>query len=189
METRHRMICAALCASVGGLWSCTGTADGTEAADARPTPDAPLADRETPSSDAAISDASVPDAAPPEAIVDGPLRGLPAADGPTVQMIRDLPPGEFLNLGRPEPDPEWGVAPGRAYSNEMVAAPELHGAFIYGEGVHGATTERMGREFYNDDLFFYDIAQHRWVCVHPGTDMERVLRTVDERGFEVTSDG
>jgi hypothetical protein len=42
---------------------------------------------------------------------------------------------------------------------------------------------------YRDDLFFYDINAHRWICVYPGTDPKRFTMTLDADGFEVTADG
>ena len=29
---------------------------------------------------------------------------------------------------------------------------------------------RNGKRFYNDDLFFYDVNAHRWICIHPGEE-------------------
>jgi hypothetical protein len=40
-----------------------------------------------------------------------------------------------------------------------------------------------------DDLWFYDVAAHRWVCVYPGADVHHLALKLDANGFEVTKDG
>jgi len=107
----------------------------------------------------------------------------------TVAKIKALGDGQWLDLGRPAADPKWGRAPGRSYTPKMAYAPDLGGAFLAGEGVHGASGQRGGGRYNNDDLFFYDIHQHRWVCLYPGTDMDKLNWRIDERGWEVTPDG
>jgi hypothetical protein len=71
----------------------------------------------------------------------------------------------------------------------MAYAPDLHGAFLWGQGVHGAYTIRDGKKCYNDDLYFYDFAAHRWICIYPGTNVEELTRKLDGNGWEVTEDG
>jgi hypothetical protein len=93
---------------------------------------------------------------------------------------------EWLDLGRPAADPWFGRAEGRAYTNKMAGAPDLGGAFLYGSGGMGGL-KPDGR--YRDDLFFYDVNAHRWICVYPGTDPQRFTMTLDADGFEVTADG
>jgi hypothetical protein len=68
----------------------------------------------------------------------------------------------------------------------MPLAPELGGAFLYGEGVHGYAKPDG---HYMDDLWFYDINAHRWVCCYPGADTKTLQLTVDHDGFETTREG
>ncbi len=102
----------------------------------------------------------------------GPLADRPSAPGPHLAKIEALSSNQWVNLGKPKPDPKYGPAQGRAWSRKMAYAPDLRGAFIYGEGVHGGASTRGGKRFYNDDLFFYDINAHAWVCCHPGTPLD-----------------
>jgi hypothetical protein len=123
----------------------------------------------------------------------GPLAALPSKPGPHVEKIKALGDGGWLNLGRPAPDPKWGLAPGRSYTCKMAAAPDLGGAFLYGEGVHGGSRQQNGQEYYNDDLFFYDLNAHAWVCCYPGTQTKglalkfdpQLKCEVDEKGEPV----
>lgn len=101
-----------------------------------------------------------------------PLADHPSEPGPHIERIRILGDNAWLNLGKPKPDPTYGPAQGRTWSRKMAFAPDLRGAFLYGEGVHGASTRRGGQRYYNDDLFFYDINAHAWVCSHPGTPLD-----------------
>src|SRR5262245_51516002 len=86
----------------------------------------------------------------------GPLATLPSPPGPHVARIKAMKSGEWLMLGTPQPDPQWGAAPGRAYTNKMAYAPDLVGGFLFGEGVHGKHGEGTREGHYNDDVFFYD---------------------------------
>jgi hypothetical protein len=119
----------------------------------------------------------------------GPLSSLPSAAGPHVARIEAMQDGEWIVLGAPAPDPTWGPAPGRAYTNKMAYAPDLMGAFLQGEGVHGehGTGPREGR--FNDDVFFYDLMAHRYICVYPGTRTEDFQVKLDGDGFLVDGDG
>jgi hypothetical protein len=65
-------------------------------------------------------------------------------------------------------------------------APELRGAFLFGEGVHGYT-KPDGR--YMDDLCFYEINGRRWVCCYHGADGKALELTIDKDGFEAAKDG
>lgn len=118
-----------------------------------------------------------------------PLAGLPSSPGPHVAKIKALENDQWLALGTPEPDPKWGPAPGRAYTNKMAYAPDLVGAFLQGEGVHGAhgSGPREGR--YNDDVFFYDLMAHRYICLYPGTKTDSFQVKLDEEGFVAAEDG
>jgi hypothetical protein len=119
----------------------------------------------------------------------GPLAKLPSKPGAHIAKIKAMADNSWLNLGRPKSDPKWGDGIGRAWSSKMVYAPDLRGAFINGEGRHGATSKRNGKTHYNDDLFFYDIHQHRWICVYPGMAIGKYDLTVNQDGFEVDKDG
>jgi len=114
-----------------------------------------------------------------------PLAKLPSAPGAHVSRIKALGNNKWLKLGKPQPDPKYGLAPGRAYTNKMAPAPELGGAFLMGEGVHGGAMMRGGRLHYNDDVWFYDARAHRWICVYPGTDVRNFECKMDKNGFEV----
>ena len=65
----------------------------------------------------------------------------------------------------------------------MPLAPELRGAFLFGEGVHGYA-KPDGR--YMDDLWFYDVNAHRWVCCYPGADTKTLDLVINKDGFEAT---
>jgi len=118
----------------------------------------------------------------------GPLAGgLPSkATGAHIERIKALGDNAWLNLGKPAPDPKWGTARGRSYTNKMAFAPDLRCAFLYGEGVHGYV-KPDGR--YMDDFWAYDINAHRWVCLYPGTNTKTVTMKLDENNFEVTEGG
>jgi hypothetical protein len=118
---------------------------------------------------------AIPDVAPipdqPRLPPSSPLAGRPSKPGPHVKKIEALGDNAWLDLGKPAPDATYGAARGRTWSRKMAFAPDLRGAFLYGEGVHGGSSERGGAAYYNDDLFFYDINAHAWVCCHPGTPL------------------
>jgi hypothetical protein len=120
------------------------------------------------------------------AAVKGPLAGLPSKPGPTIARIAALADNTWLELGSPAPDPKWGKAAGRSWTARMPLAPELHGAFLFGEGVHGYT-KPSGR--YMDDLWFYDVPGHRWICCYPGADTKTLALTLNADGFEADKDG
>lgn len=119
----------------------------------------------------------------------GPLMGLPSEEGPHLTDIRAMKGNSWLDLGSPLPDPAWGIGIGRAWSSKMVYASDFRGAFINGEGVHGATSQRNGKRHYNDDLFLYDINQHRWVCVYPGFELGTYQGKINQDGFEINGQG
>ena len=116
----------------------------------------------------------------------GPLAQLPSKPGPHIEKIISLPDNSWLNLGAPAPDPTWGKARGRSWSCKMPLAPELRGAFLFREGVHGYS-KPDGR--YMDDLWFYDLNGHRWVCCYPGADGKTLDLKLNDSGFESTKDG
>ncbi len=132
--------------------------------------------------------ASVPATTQREAT--GPLADRPSPPGPHIEKIKALGDNAWLDLGKPAPDPTFGPAQGRSWSRKMAFAPDLRGAFLYGEGVHGGASERGGKRHYNDDLFFYDVNAHAWVCCHPGTPLADPKLSYDEKlGVERDRDG
>jgi hypothetical protein len=124
-----------------------------------------------------------------EPIRKGPLKNLPSKSGPHIEKIKAMKDNSWLELGVVPPDPVWGEAIGRAWCGRMPFAPDLHGAFLYGEGRHGATTIRKGKKYYNDDLFFYDVNANKWICVYPGMEVGTYNLTINEDGFEVNAKG
>jgi hypothetical protein len=120
------------------------------------------------------------------AVTQGPLKGLPSKPGPHVEKIKALKDNSWLELGAPEKDPKWGRARGRSWCAAMPFAPELHGAFLYGEGVHGYAKPDG---HYMDDLWFYDVNGHRWVCCYPGADTKTLDLQINKDGFEAAKDG
>src|SRR5262245_56878194 len=119
-------------------------------------------------------------------ITQGPLKGLPSPAGPHMAQIEALADGAWLELGTPAADPKWGRARGRSWTSEMPLAPELRGAFLYGEGRHGYAKPDG---HYMDDLWFYDLNAHRWICCYPGADLKRLTLTIDANGFEIDASG
>lgn len=123
----------------------------------------------------------------------GPLAAMPSKPGPHIEKIRALGDNQWLALGSPAADPKWGKARGRSWSSNMPSAPDLRGAFVFAEGVHGYVKPDG---HYMNDLWFYDINAHRWVCLYPGIDTRTIVRrikdrelTVDDRGLLVDRDG
>jgi hypothetical protein len=116
----------------------------------------------------------------------GLLAGLPATAGPHVEKIKALGDNEWLDLGSPAADPTWGKARGRSWGANMPAAPNLRGAFVFGEGVHGYV-KPDGR--YMNDLWFYDINAHRWVCLYPGIDVKAVAGQIRDKELNVDDNG
>src|SRR3954467_13906543 len=131
--------------------------------------------------------------AEPEKKPRGPLADFPSKPGPHVEKIKALGDNEWLKLGAPAADPKWGKARGSAWgAKALILAPDRRGAFLYGEGVH-AYVKPDGHVM--DDLWFYDINRHAWLCLHPGTDTKTFTQRVkdgqlliDESG-QLTDDG
>ena len=116
----------------------------------------------------------------------GPLAGLPSRPGPHVERIKALGDDEWLDLGAPAADPTWGRARGRSWGSNMPFAPDVRGAFVFGEGVH-AYVKPDGR--YMNDLWFYDANAHRWVCLYPGIEVKTVARRIKDGELTLNADG
>lgn len=123
---------------------------------------------------------------PSNASAQGPLAGLPSKAGSHIDRIKALGDRSWLELGPPAADPKWGRARGRSWTSEMPLAPELRGAFLYGEGVHGYSKPDG---HYMDDLWFYDINAHRWICCHPGAPTKTLQLKLNAHGFETLPNG
>jgi hypothetical protein len=109
----------------------------------------------------------------------GPLAKLPTQPGAHIEKIRALGDNEWLNLGAPAADPKWGKARGSAWgAKALILAPEKRGAFLYGEGVH-AYVKPDGHIM--DDLWFYDINSHAWMCLYPGMNTNSFTQRVKEK--------
>jgi hypothetical protein len=122
-----------------------------------------------------------------------PLAALPSPAGPHIEKIKALDDNEWLELGSPAADDKWGKARGRSWSSNMPAAANLRGAFVFAEGVH-AYVKPDGH--YMNDLWFYDIHAHRWICLYPGIEVKSIAEqirtralTVDDRGLLVDNTG
>lgn len=127
----------------------------------------------------------------PEAAVQGeqpqgPLADLPSSPGDHLEKIAVLRDDEWLKLGSPEADPEWGKARGRSWSCNQPVAANLGGMFVFGEGVH-AYTKPNGH--YMNDLWFYDINAHRWICLYPGIDTRTITGRIRDGDLTVDDDG
>ena len=129
---------------------------------------------------------SVALAADPQKITHGPLAGVPSQPGEHIDRIKAMAANTWHELGMPAADPKWGRAGGRSWTSEMPLALELRGAFLYGEGVHGYTKPDG---HYMDDLWFYDINAHRWICCYPGANTKSLKLTINADGFEADADG
>lgn len=116
----------------------------------------------------------------------GPLAALPSQPGPHIEKIKALGDNEWLKLGTPTPDPKWGKARGRSWSSNMPFAPELRGGFVFGEGVH-AYVKPDGH--YMNDLWFYDVNAHRWVCLYPGIEVKTFAQQIKDKEWTLNADG
>jgi hypothetical protein len=117
---------------------------------------------------------------------EAPLANLPSAPGDHVAKIEALADNAWLNLGAPAADPKWGGARGRSWSSNMSAAPELRGGFVFGEGVHGYTKPDG---HYMNDLWFYDIQGHRWICLYPGIEVMTIAEKMKSKELKVDKHG
>ncbi|MEX1098094.1 MAG: hypothetical protein WED34_18775 [Planctomycetales bacterium] len=122
----------------------------------------------------------------PRSTAKGPLAELPSPPGPHMAKIKALGSNEWVALGAPAADPKWGAARGRSWSSTQPVASNLGGMFIFAEGVH-AFVKPDGH--YMNDLFFYDINAHRWICVYPGIDTRAITRRIRDKELTVNGDG
>lgn len=117
----------------------------------------------------------------------GPLAALPGKPGAHLEKIKALGDNQWLNLGAPAPDPRWGKARGSSWgAKAMILAPEKRGAFLFGEGVH-AFVKPDGHIM--DDLWFYDINAHAWICLHPGTNTKTFTQRVKDKELLIDDHG
>jgi hypothetical protein len=116
-----------------------------------------------------------------------PLAALPSKPEAHIEKLRAMGENQWLRLGKPKADPEWGVARGRSWGGRALTyAPDLRGAFFCGTGAHGYVKPDG---YYMDDLWFYDLNQHRWICLYPGANTRTLKLKLDRHGFEVTEKG
>jgi hypothetical protein len=116
----------------------------------------------------------------------GALAGLPSAPGPHLEKIKALGDNQWLNIGAPAPDPKWGQARGRSWSSKMVYAGDLQGAFLNGQGVHGYIKPDG---YFMDDIWFYDLNGHRWICLYPGLNTRTFVEDIKKGDLKVNDDG
>ena len=117
----------------------------------------------------------------------GPLADLPSKPAAHVEKIKALGDNEWLKLGAPVADPKWGKARGSAWgAKALILAPDKRGAFPYGEGVH-AYVKPDGHVM--DDLWFYDINQYAWLCLHPGTNTKTFTQQVKDGQLLIDENG
>jgi hypothetical protein len=115
----------------------------------------------------------------------GPLAALPSEPGPHIEKVKALGDGQWIDLGRPAPDPKWGQGRGRSWSHKMAYAPELQGAFLCGAGPHAY----IKPDGHYDDIFFYDLNAHKWICIFPGVNTKTFGEDCRNGLFKVNDDG
>lgn len=119
--------------------------------------------------------------------VKGPLAPLPSKPGEHLKKIEALGDNEWVNLGAPTADAKWGKARGRSWgAKALLLAPNLRGVFLAGEGVHGFVKPDG---YHMDDLWFYDINAHRWICLYPGMNTKTFTRRVKDKELAIDGDG
>lgn len=120
-------------------------------------------------------------------VAEGTARGPSLQGRAAPRKDQDSQGRRWVDLGKPTPDPIWGFGRGRAWTPTMPTAPDLAGAFLYGEGIHGYVKPDG---HYMDDLWFYDVNAHAWICAWPGTDVKDVGNfKLNADGFVVTPNG
>ena len=137
---------------------------------------------------AALAAEPVAEAKKPDA--KGPLASLPSAPGAHIEKLRALGDDSWLDLGKPAPDPKWGMGHGLSYLPNLAWAPDLKCAFIVGTGTHGGTHKYAdGTTRWENGLWAYDLPAHRWVCVYPGLDIDKGGFKPDPKGGTLVDDG
>ena len=118
----------------------------------------------------------------------GPLKDMPSEpQGEHLEKIKALGDNEWVELGAPAPDPEWGKACGRSWGGKaFVLAPDIRGAFFGGEGQH-AFVKPNG--YGMNDYWVYDINAHRWICIYPGVNTKDFSRQVKDGDLKVNEHG
>lgn len=123
-------------------------------------------------------------------LLSNPLANLPSSPGETVAQIESMQDNSWLILGMPAADSVWGRARGRAYSPRMVYAADKKGVFLCGTGPHAYIKPD---KHLMDDLWFYDIHAHKWICLYPGSGTPNAQNPLalklDMNGLEVDSTG
>jgi hypothetical protein len=123
--------------------------------------------------------------APPQTC--GALANIPSEPGPHVAEIEALAADEWLALGAPAADREFGVARGRSWGGRaLVLAQDLRGAFYTGEGQH-AYVKPDG--YGMDDVWFYDINGHAWITIHPGVNTATFNQQVIDGELSIDDNG
>ena len=111
---------------------------------------------------------------------------MPTKPEAHIEKIKSLGNNSWLELEAPKADPKFGPSHGRSWSSRMAYAPDLGGAFIFGEGAHGWMYKD---NFYADDLFFYNALANAWVCAYPGFDVTKYNEVkINADGFETLND-
>jgi len=117
----------------------------------------------------------------------GPLAALPSKPGPHVEKIKAMGDNEWLKLGIPAADPKWGKARGSSWgAKALILAPDKRGAFLFGEGVH-AYVKPDGHSM--DDLWFYDLNAHAWICLYPGMNTKTFTQRVKDKALLIDDNG
>jgi hypothetical protein len=117
----------------------------------------------------------------------GPLATLPSPPGEHIEKIKALGDNQWLNLGAPAADATWGKARGSSWgAKSLILAPTKRGAFLYGEGVHGYVKPNG---YSMDDLWFYDIHAHAWICLYPGMNTLTFNNRVKEKQLTLDEHG
>ena len=117
----------------------------------------------------------------------GPLADLPSKPGPHIEKIKAMGDNEWLELGIPAADPKWGKARGSSWgAKALILAPDKRGAFLFGEGVH-AYVKPDGHSM--DDLWFYDINTHAWMCLYPGMNTKTFTQRVKDKQLSIDDNG
>jgi hypothetical protein len=117
----------------------------------------------------------------------GPLAKLPSKPGVHLEKIKALGDNQWLELGVPAPDAKWGKARGSSWgAKAFIVEPDKRGAFLFGEGVHGYV-KPDGHVM--DDLWFYDVNAHAWMCLYPGTNTKTFTRRVKDKELLIDDDG